>query len=75
MQLWGTREQQLIFLNSLGGARPAHAGLLPAGHTDHDGLILAAPSGTRSVSWQGRGRGPSAHPTTLTPVHPGCGDG
>jgi hypothetical protein len=23
MQLWGTREQQLIFLNSLGEARPA----------------------------------------------------
>jgi hypothetical protein len=58
MQLWGAREQQLIFLNSLGGARPAHAGLLPAGHTDHDGLILAAPSGTRSVPGNGEAAGP-----------------
>jgi hypothetical protein len=57
-----------------GEARPAHAGPLPAGHTDHDGSILAAPSGMRSVSRPGRAFVPSAHPTTLTPVHPGCGD-
>jgi hypothetical protein len=56
---------------SLGEARPAHAGPLPAGHTGHDGSVLAAPSGTRSVSRPGRAFGPSAHPATLTPVHPG----
>ncbi len=59
---------------SLGEARPAHAGPLPAGHTDHDGLVLAAPPGTRSVSRPARAVGPSALPTTLTPVHAGRGD-
>ena len=40
----------------------------------NDGSILAAPSGTRSVSRLGRAFVPSAHPAALTPVHPGCGD-
>jgi hypothetical protein len=56
------------------GARLGHAGPLPAGHTDQDGSIRAAPAGTRSVSRRpARGFGHSA-PPALTPVHPGCRD-
>jgi hypothetical protein len=73
MQLWGTREQQLIFLNSLGEARPARRATTRRTHRSRW-------LNPRRSLWheerprQWRGRGPLAHPTTLTPVHPGCGD-
>jgi hypothetical protein len=41
---------------------------------DQDGAVLAVTSGTRGVSAVSGSLRPSAHPTTLAPVHSGCGD-